>query len=97
MTPQINDIWGYLSASPLLGLAVTLLAYQAAFWLYRRSGINPVPQPLVVAKQGDASSRRRPGSASYALSGHRPPPVRRTPDVHLPGLLGCAPAAHDGQ
>ena len=31
MTPQFNEIWVYLSASPLLGLTVTLLAYQAAF------------------------------------------------------------------
>ena len=49
MTPQINDIWVYLSASPLLGLTVTLLAYQAAFWLYRRSGMNPLANPVLIA------------------------------------------------
>ena len=43
MTPPISEIWVYLSASPLLGLTITLLAYQAAFWLYRRSGMNPSP------------------------------------------------------
>ena len=31
MTPQLNEIWVYLSASPLLGLTITLLAYQGAF------------------------------------------------------------------
>lgn len=28
MTPPISEIWVYLSASPLLGLTITLLAYQ---------------------------------------------------------------------
>ncbi len=49
MTPQFNEIWVYLSASPLLGLTVTLLAYQAAFWLYRRSGVNPLANPVLIA------------------------------------------------
>ena len=49
MTPQLNEIWVYLSASPLLGLTITLLAYQAAFWLYRRSGLNPLVNPVLVA------------------------------------------------
>ena len=49
MTPQFTEIWVYLSASPLLGLTVTLLAYQAAFWLYRRSGMNPLANPVLIA------------------------------------------------
>ena len=49
MTPQLNEIWVYLSASPLLGLTITLLAYQAAFWLYRRSGLNPLVNPVLVS------------------------------------------------
>jgi len=49
MTPQFNEIWVYLSASALLGLTVTLLAYQAAFWLYRRSGVNPLANPVLIA------------------------------------------------
>jgi len=49
MTPQINEIWVYLSASPLLGLTMTLLAYQGAFWLYRHSGMNPLANPVLIA------------------------------------------------
>ena len=49
MTPQLNEIWVSLSASPLLGLTITLLAYQAAFWLYQRSGMNPLANPVLIA------------------------------------------------
>ncbi|MDP2882344.1 MAG: LrgB family protein [Azonexus sp.] len=49
MTQDITQIWVYLSASPLLGLTVTLLAYQAAFVLYRRSGNNPLVNPVLIA------------------------------------------------
>ncbi len=34
MNPQsISETWVYLSASPLIGLTLTLLAYQLALWL----------------------------------------------------------------
>jgi predicted murein hydrolase (TIGR00659 family) len=49
MTPQLSEIWVYLAATPLLGLTITLLAYQAAFWLYQRSGMNPLLNPVLVA------------------------------------------------
>ncbi len=49
MTQEIGQIWVYLSASPLLGLTITLLAYQAAFALYRRSGNNPLANPVLIA------------------------------------------------
>ena len=49
MTPSSTEIWVYLSASPLLGLTLTLLAYQCAFWLYRRSGNNPLANPVLIA------------------------------------------------
>lgn len=49
MIPEIDKLWVYLSASPLLGLTITLLAYQAAFWLYRRSGSNPLANPVLIA------------------------------------------------
>jgi predicted murein hydrolase (TIGR00659 family) len=42
MTQDIGSIWVYLSASPLLGLTITLLAYQGAFWIYQRTGHNPL-------------------------------------------------------
>lgn len=49
MTAPISDVWVYLSASPLLGLTITLLAYQGAFWLYQRSGCNPLANPVLIA------------------------------------------------
>ena len=49
MTPRLNEIWVYLSASPLLGLTITLLAYQGAFWIYRRAGMNPLLNPVLIA------------------------------------------------
>lgn len=47
--PPIQDIWVYLSASPLLSLTVTLLAYQAGFWVYRKGKLNPLLNPVVLA------------------------------------------------
>ncbi|MCK2127441.1 LrgB family protein [Thauera aromatica] len=49
MTPQFEEIWVYLSASPLLGLTMTLLAYQAAFQIYRRLGFHPLANPVLIA------------------------------------------------
>ena len=48
MTP-IADVWVYLSTSPLLGLTLTLLAYQAAYWIYQRAGFNPLLNPVLLA------------------------------------------------
>jgi predicted murein hydrolase (TIGR00659 family) len=49
MTPRIADIWVYLSASPLLGLTLTLIAYQAAYAIYRRAGFHPLANPVPLA------------------------------------------------
>ena len=49
MTPQLGEIWVYLSASPLLGLTMTLLAYQGATWLNRRCGGHPLANPVLLA------------------------------------------------
>ena len=49
MTPRLAEIWVYLAASPLLGLTLTLLAYQGAYWLYRHSGMNPAANPVAIA------------------------------------------------
>ncbi|KAB2933741.1 MAG: LrgB family protein [Rhodocyclaceae bacterium] len=46
---QLAEIWVYLSASPLLGLTVTLLAYQGAWWLYRRAHFHPLANPVMLA------------------------------------------------
>jgi len=49
MTSRLGDLWVYLAASPLLGLTLTLLAYQGGLWLYRRSGMNPLANPVAIA------------------------------------------------
>jgi predicted murein hydrolase (TIGR00659 family) len=49
MTSGVRDIWVYLSASPLLGLTITLLVYQGAFWIYRRAGFNPLLNPVALS------------------------------------------------
>ncbi len=46
---RIADIWVYLAASPLLGLTITLLAYQGAYWLYQRASFNPLLNPVLLA------------------------------------------------
>ena len=46
---RFGEIWVYLSASPLLGLTVTLLAYQGAYWVYARLGMNPLANPVAIS------------------------------------------------
>ncbi|HRK19064.1 MAG TPA: LrgB family protein [Hyphomicrobiaceae bacterium] len=45
----LRDIWVYLSASPLLHLTLTLIAYQAGVFIYRRAGLNPLCNPVLIA------------------------------------------------
>ena len=49
MTPGLSKVWVYLSASPLLWLTATLLAYQFAYALYARSKFNPLVNPVAIA------------------------------------------------
>jgi predicted murein hydrolase (TIGR00659 family) len=49
MTADLRDIWVYLSASPLLHLTLTLVAYQAGSWVYRKGGLNPLLNPVLLA------------------------------------------------
>jgi len=49
MTGRLADIWVYLSASPLLWLTATLLAYQGAYWLYKKAGMTPLANPVAIA------------------------------------------------
>lgn len=49
MNPRIGEVWVYLSASPLLGLTLTLLAYQGAVWLNKRCGGHPLANPVLIA------------------------------------------------
>jgi predicted murein hydrolase (TIGR00659 family) len=46
---RFTEIWVYLSTTPLLGLTVTLLAYQAAYWIYRRLAMNPLANPVALS------------------------------------------------
>ena len=45
----LTDTWVYLSASPLLGLTLTLVAYQLSCWLFTRSGQRPWANPLLIS------------------------------------------------
>jgi predicted murein hydrolase (TIGR00659 family) len=49
VTGRLGEIWVYLSASPLLGLTVTLLAYQGAYWLYAKAQMNPLANPVAIS------------------------------------------------
>ncbi len=46
---NIRDIWVYLAASPLLHLALTLVAYRAGYLIYRRQRFNPLFNPVLIA------------------------------------------------
>lgn len=47
MNHELQAIWVYLSASPLLALTMTLVAYQLGHWLYLKSGRNPLVNPVL--------------------------------------------------
>lgn len=49
MSGKFTEIWVYLAATPLLGLTVTLLAYQGAYWIYARAKMNPLANPVAIA------------------------------------------------
>ncbi len=46
---RLNDIWVYLSATPLLHLTTTLVAWQAGLALFRRGGMHPLLNPVLLA------------------------------------------------
>ncbi len=49
MKDELFQLWVYLSATPLAGLTVTLVAYQIGTAVYRRSGSNPIANPVLIA------------------------------------------------
>jgi len=50
MTPhRLTEIWVYLSASPLLHLSLTVVAYLIADGLYRRAGRHPLLHPVLIS------------------------------------------------
>jgi predicted murein hydrolase (TIGR00659 family) len=46
---RLTDIWVYLATTPLLGLTITLVAYIAGDWIYRRAGMQPLLNPVLLA------------------------------------------------
>jgi predicted murein hydrolase (TIGR00659 family) len=46
---DLRELWVYLSASPLLHLTLTLVAYQAGLFLHRKSGGSPLANPVLIA------------------------------------------------
>lgn len=46
---DLRDIWVYLSASPLLHLTLTLVAFQLGTWVYTKGKLNPVLNPVLIA------------------------------------------------
>ncbi len=49
MSADFREIWVYLSASPLAGLTLTLVAYQIGLWVFERFGRRPVLNPVLIA------------------------------------------------
>ncbi|GAB6052194.1 LrgB family protein [Magnetospira thiophila] len=49
MNGNLDQIWVYLSASPLTALTLTLVAYQVGDWIYQRSGRFPLLNPVLLA------------------------------------------------
>lgn len=62
----VGRLWVYLSASPLLWLAATLIVYQAGARLFARAGNNPFLNPVAVAVAGLIAALRLTGT-SYAV------------------------------
>ncbi len=46
---DLEQVWVYLSASPLLHLTMTLLAYQFASFVYRKAKFSPLLNPVLVS------------------------------------------------
>jgi len=46
---EARQLWVYLTATPLLWLTLTLLAYQGGAWLFRRCGCPPLLNPVLTA------------------------------------------------
>lgn len=49
MKAEFFQIWVFLAQSPLLWLTITVLVYLGALALYRRSGLNPLVNPVLVS------------------------------------------------
>ena len=48
MRPDFDHLWIYLQTTPLLGLGLTLIAYQAAIWISDRLGGHTLANPMLL-------------------------------------------------
>lgn len=46
---EFQDVWVYLSASPLLHLTLTMLAFVAASFVYKKARMNPLLNPVLLS------------------------------------------------
>lgn len=46
---DIQSIWVYLSASPLLHLTLTLITYQVSLYLYQKGRLSPLLNPVLLS------------------------------------------------
>ena len=46
---ELGSFWVYLAASPLLGLALTIVAYSCAYAIYERCRFAPLANPVAIA------------------------------------------------
>lgn len=46
---DLQQIWVYLNALPLFHLTLTLVAFQAATWVFEKSGRKPLLNPVLIA------------------------------------------------
>jgi len=49
MNNNLQDIWVYLSASPLAHLTLTLVAFQIGFFIYKKGAMHPLLNPVLIA------------------------------------------------
>ena len=45
----LRDIWVYLSASPVLHLTMTQVAFQAGSWIYEKANSYPLLNPVLLS------------------------------------------------
>lgn len=46
---RVPEIWVYLAQTPLLWLTMTLVAYQIAYFFYKRTNLMPIFNPVLLA------------------------------------------------
>ncbi|MBO6550494.1 MAG: LrgB family protein, partial [Rhizobiales bacterium] len=46
---EFSEIWVYLRTTPLMHLTLTLVAYQIGNWIYKKTNLNPLFNPVLIA------------------------------------------------